>query len=205
VAAPAVAPPPSEVLVVGDSIMKGYGLSESQAWPTLLADDNGWALTSDACNGAGFLDVAGVDCLENFPQIIAGAAGLSPSLVLIAGSSNDIGEDVAALQASTIQSFSRLRSQFPTARIIALNTFWGDTTPPPEVATIDAQVSAAVKRVGGSYLDVGQPLDGRPDLMQADDIHPTVEGQQLLEQAIFAALQQAAVDAAKQVLATPAP
>ncbi len=185
--------------------MKGHGLDESRAWPTLLAGDNGWTLTSDACNGAGFLTVGVNDCDEDFPEIIAGSAGLSPSIVLIAGSSNDIGQGNAALQASTIHSFTRLRNQFPTARIIALNTFWGDTTPPAQVATIDAQVSAAVAQVGGTYLDVGQPLDGRPDLMQSDDVHPTVEGQQVLEQSIFGALQQLTIDAAKQALATPAP
>jgi hypothetical protein len=34
---------------IGDSIMKGYGLTPTDAWPELISATNGWELTSLAC------------------------------------------------------------------------------------------------------------------------------------------------------------
>ena len=42
--------------------------------------------------------------------------------------------------------------------------------------------------VGGHYLDIGQPLGGHPELMQDDDVHPTVAGQVVLAGTIQAAI-----------------
>ena len=69
------------------------------------------------------------------------------------------------------------------------------------VHLIDAQVMQAVEQVGGTYLDIGQPLASHPELMQVDDVHPTAAGQLVLDAAIQGALataQQTALQAAQQ-------
>ena len=174
-----------QVLTIGDSIMKGFGLSTSQAWPALIAAHNGWELTTLACNGAGFLTIGSAqDCGKNFPGVVIAAAALHPDIIIISGSSNDFGENNTALLDSTITAFTRLRAEFPNARIIGLSTVWGRHRPPAQLAQIDAQVTQAVEQVGGTYLDIGQPLASHPELMQVDDVHPTAAGQLVLDAAI---------------------
>lgn len=200
-AVPSPAPAP-QVLTIGDSIMKGFGLSTAEAWPALIAAKNGWNLTTLACDGAGFLAVGSADdCDDNFLGVVASAASLHPDIIIISGSSNDFGASNAALLKSTITALTRLRTEFPSAQIIGLSTIWGDTDAPGQLAQINAQVKQAVEQVGGTYLDIGQPLSGHPELMQADDVHPTDAGQLSLDAAIQSALtaaQQLAQEAAVQ-------
>jgi acyl-CoA thioesterase-1 len=180
--------------------MKGFGLPPAEAWPALLATQQGWKLTALACNGAGFVTIgSSQDCNTNFLGIITDAASLHPDIVLISGSSNDFGQSNAALLAASTNALARLRAQFPAAQIIGLSTVWGDTEPPAQLADVDAQVKHAVNQVGGIWLDIGQALAARPDLMQADDVHPTAAGQLVLDNAILAAYT-AAQQAAEQAI-----
>ena len=201
--APPVAPTvPLHVLTIGDSVMKGFGVEPGQAWPELISQQNGWSLTTLACNGAGFLAIGNPDdCDSNFSSIVEAASSLHPDLVIIEGSSNDFGMSSSSLLESTVGAVSALHAKFPRAKIVGLSTVWGDTTVPDEIAEIDSQVQQAMTQVGGTYVDLGQPLSGHPELMQSDDVHPTAAGQQVLAAAIKDALvsvEQAAKDAANQ-------
>ena len=190
--APQPVRPAPQVLTIGDSIMKGFGLPTSQAWPALIAAQNGWDLTTLACNGAGFIAIGSTqDCGSNFPSVVIAAAALHPDIIIISDSSNDFGENNTALSNSTTTAVTRLRAEFPNAQIIGLSTVWGDTAPPAQLAQIDGQVKQAIGEVGGTYLDIGQPLSGHPEWMQADDVHPTADGQLVLDAAIQGALYTA--------------
>ena len=177
------------VLTIGDSIMKGFGLTPADAWPELISATNGWDLTTLACDGAGFLAPGNPDeCGNTFVDISRSSAALHPDLIIIQGSSNDFGESNSQLLAATGTALSLLRSEFPNAEIIGLSTVWSETEPPAQLADINSQVQQAVTAVGGHYLDIGQPLGGHPELMQDDDVHPTVAGQVLLARTIQAAI-----------------
>ncbi len=52
--------------------------------------------------------------------------------------------------------------------------------PSPQTPVVAGIVRTAVLSVGGHWVDVGQPFQGRLDLVQKDDIHPTADGQKLL-------------------------
>ncbi len=185
-AAPSVADP--TVVTIGDSIMKGHGLSASQAWPALMAEQNGWRLDNLACDGAGFLAVGDdSDCGETFAGLVAHAVALHPRTVIIEGSSNDFGESNDDLLPETRAQLAELRAALPHAQIIGLSTLWGDTAAPAQLADVDQQVRDAVTRVGGVFLTIGQPLSGHPEWMQHDDVHPTAAGQL----AIYGAVQTA--------------
>jgi acyl-CoA thioesterase-1 len=180
------------VVAIGDSIMKGHGLTATEAWPALMASENGWRLDNLACDGAGFLAVGDdADCGETFAGLVAKAVALHPRTVIIEGSSNDFGESNGDLLPETESQLAELRLALPHAQIIGLSTVWGDTAVPSQLADIDAQVRDAVTRVGGQFLEIGQPLGGHPEWMQSDDVHPTARGQL----AIYAAVR-AAFDAA---------
>jgi acyl-CoA thioesterase-1 len=97
-------------------------------------------------------------------------------MIIVSGSSNDVGENNTALSDSTVTALTLLRAEFPNAQIIGLSAVWGDTAPRP-TRPDRCPVTHAVEQVGGTFLDIGQPLRGHPELMQADDIHPTAETQ----------------------------
>ncbi|ARC58127.1 hypothetical protein AS850_13670 [Frondihabitans sp. 762G35] len=181
-AAPTARMAPLTAVAIGDSIMDGHGLTEAQSWPSVLADEQGWDLTDLASDGTGYVQVGAED--DTFQAQAEKAVSLDPDIVIVAGSSNDLGEDTAAVQKAESTLVRTISTKLPNARIVAVNTFWGDTAPPAQLADFDAVVEQAVSGSSGTYLDVGQPLAGRPDLMQSDDVHPTAEGQRLLAASI---------------------
>jgi acyl-CoA thioesterase-1 len=180
------------VVAIGDSIMKGHGLPAAEDWPTLLATTNHWDLTNLACDGAGFVKAGDPsDCGEDYSGLIAQTAALHPSLILISGSSNDLGEDNGELQKRTEDILHALRDAAPKAVIVGISTVWNDTEAPDQMNDINEQVRTAIRQVSGVYLDIGQPLAGHRDWLQSDDVHPTTKGQQELARAIAGAIRSA--------------
>lgn len=180
------------VVAIGDSIMKGHGLPAAEDWPTLLATTNRWNLTNLACDGAGFVKAGDAsDCGDDYSGLIAQTAALHPSLILISGSSNDLGEDDGELLKRTEDMLHALRDAAPKAAIVGISTVWNDTKAPDQMDDINEQVRTAVKQVSGVYLDIGQPLAGHRDWLQADDVHPTAKGQRELAKAIAGAIRSA--------------
>ncbi len=180
------------VVAIGDSIMKGHGLPAAQDWPALLAAANHWDLTNLACDGAGFVKAGDAnDCGDDYSGLISKAGALHPSLILISGSSNDLGEDNGQLLSETKAMLETLRKAVPAATIVGISTIWNDTKTPDQMDDINEQVRTAVKQVGGVYLDIGQPLAGHRNLLQADDVHPTAQGQRALAKAIAGAIRSA--------------
>jgi acyl-CoA thioesterase-1 len=175
-------------VAIGDSIMEGHGLSADQAWVATLAKEDGWEFTNLASDGSGFLKVGTKG--DTFADQAQAAIAMHPSVVVLAGSSNDLGESNAALAKATTATLKTLRSALPTARIIAISAVWGATSLPPQMTEIDHQVRSAIAAVGGEYLDIGQPLAGHPELMQSDAVHPTAAGQRVLARAVSDASRQ---------------
>jgi acyl-CoA thioesterase-1 len=180
------------VVAIGDSIMKGDGLSAAQAWPAMLAASKNWNLTNLACDGAGFV-AAGDDndCGSNFSALVDEAVALHPTLILVSGSSNDLGIDNDRLTTETDSVVSNLRAKLPTTTIVGISTVWNDTIAPDQMSDINAQVRTALLAAKGTYLDIGQPLAGHRSWLQSDDIHPTVRGQQELAKVIAGAIRNA--------------
>jgi acyl-CoA thioesterase I len=170
------------VVAIGDSIMEGHGLSADQAWVASIAKQDGWRLTNLASDGSGFLKVGNKG--DTFTDQARAAIALHPSVIVVSGSSNDLGESNVALTAATTATLKMIRVALPAARIIAISAVWGATTLPTQVNAINSQVKAAVAAVGGEYLNIGQPLSGHPELMQSDAVHPTAAGQLVLAHAV---------------------
>ena len=176
------------VVAIGDSIMEGHGLSANQAWVASVAKQDGWKLTNLASDGSGFLKVGTKG--DTFADQARAAIALHPSVVVVSGSSNDLGESDADLSAATTATLKMIRLALPAARIIAVSAVWGATALPAQMIAINNQVKAAVADVGGEYLNIGQPLSGHPELMQSDAVHPTAAGQLVLARAVAAAARQ---------------
>jgi acyl-CoA thioesterase I len=175
------------VVAIGDSIMEGHGLRPGQSWAGLLAKQHGWRFTNLASDGSGFLKVGTKG--DTFADQVRAAVKLNPSVILLAGSSNDLGESNPALAKETTATIASIRAALPDVKIVAVSAIWGATSAPAQLKDIDGQVESAVTAVGGKYVDIGQPLAGHPELMQSDTVHPTAAGQRVLADSIVAAFR----------------
>lgn len=185
-------PPRPVVVAIGDSIMKGHGLDPADSWPALLAVDDRWKLTNLACDGAGFLRAGNTDdCGNDYSGLVAEAVAKHPQLILISGSSNDLGLDDTQLKRQTDAVVSSLRKKLPNTVIVGISTVWNDTATPDQMNDINEQVKSAITGAHGLYLNIGQPLAGHKEWLQDDDVHPTLEGQRRLARSISAALKKA--------------
>lgn len=187
---PSATRPAIRTVAVGDSLMSGFGLDRAEAWPVLLSARGSVTMTNLACAGMGFV-VQG-DCGTTYAGLVPAVAALQPQLLIVESSSNDFWEDADEIRADTADTVTELHDAAPDARIVGLSTIWNDEDDVPEdtAVTSDA-LRDAVDAVGGTFLDVGQPLRGHPEWMQEDDVHPTPRGQRAIEQTVMSALQAA--------------
>lgn len=185
--------PKTQVVTVGDSIMNGMGLADGQAWPELLAAQDGIDLVNLACDGAGFVMIG--SCGLAYDGWIADLRAAAPKYVIIQASSNDAAVTEDAVVRETDRTMGMLREALPDTTIIALSAVWNDADDVP--TPVDAATSAlraAAAAYGAVFVDVGQPLQGHPEYLQFDEIHPTAEGQIALMVAVDDALKAQGVD-----------
>ncbi|MEV7758524.1 SGNH/GDSL hydrolase family protein [Microbacterium sp. NPDC089180] len=189
---PAITPAPVRTVALGDSLMSGFGLDPAEAWPVMLAARGEVAMTNLACAGMGFV-VQG-DCGTTYAGFVPAVAALQPQLLIVESSSNDFWEDADEIRADTQDTVAELHDAAPDARIVGLSTIWNDEDDvPDDTAVTSDALREAVDAVGGTYLDIGQPLRGHPEWMQEDDVHPTPRGQRAIEQTVMSALQDAGI------------
>lgn len=173
---PAVAHPAGRAVVaIGDSIMDGHGLDDGQSWPEVVARTHGWALTDLAADGDGFV-TPGNDG-TTFADQVTTAIRLRPSMVILSGSSNDLGKDETQVESAIAAAVQRLRAALPDATIVAASPVWREDAFPAQLTRIAAVVAKDVRAAGGTVLSFADPLRGHPELMQSDDVHPTAAGQ----------------------------
>ncbi|MGN6427102.1 MAG: SGNH/GDSL hydrolase family protein [Leifsonia sp.] len=171
-----------QVVAIGDSIAFGKGVRPDEAWPALIARQHGWQLTDLAVSGSGFVK-AGWNG-TTYRQQVDTALTLNPDYILIAATRNDRNEAPAAVTASATELLGELHDAFPKAHIIGITAVWGSDQPPASIDTVDAIAEKAVTDVGGTFLDIGFPLVGHPELLQADGIHPNAAGDRTVAKVI---------------------
>lgn len=167
---------------IGDSIAIGYGVPADDAWPLLVADRLDWTLSDFAESAAGFT-VKGLNT-HTFDDQVSAVIRLHPDVVIVGATRNDVFASTPDLQRAATAALHRLREALPHARIIGVSALWGSDPTPAQIPVISRTVQAAVLDVGGSWVELGQPFAGHPELLISDQVHPTVEGQQLIADAV---------------------
>jgi len=165
------------VAVIGDSIESGLGLEPAEAWPALVAASRDWRLDNLSVPGAGF--VAQGSNGDDFSAQVDAAIASRAQLVLIGASDNDLGTDIAEVSAAMQKEVDRLRSALPDVRLVGFNALTGQASD-ADLAPFDAALRTAVESAGGTWIDLGQPYRDRGGLVQDDDEHPTLPGQQAI-------------------------
>lgn len=176
-----------DAVAIGDSIAFGKGLTPGEAWPALISAEHGWRLTDLAVSGSGFVKPGWNG--TSYRQQVDAALRLHPSVILLAATRNDRDEDAATVTANADRMLRELRETFPHATIVGITGIWGSDQPPATMTRVDTIVGDAVRDVNGTWLDIGFPLVGHPDLVQADGIHPNAAGQRVVARMIDSKLR----------------
>ncbi|PKQ26961.1 MAG: hypothetical protein CVT64_00470 [Actinobacteria bacterium HGW-Actinobacteria-4] len=179
------------VLFLGDSYTEGTGLTPDEVplrWSTQLAQQLGWREINAGCNGSGYTR-PGLRCGTTYEQRIALLTDPVPDVVVVSGGVNDLGASREQIEADVAATYATLRATFPEATIYAVGGIYYTGSERPEVLQfLNDAVRDAAEREGVVFIDIGEPLLGRPDLMAPDGLHPNPEGHTVIKDLTVAGL-----------------
>jgi acyl-CoA thioesterase I len=172
------------LVVIGDSYSEG--VDNTVVWPQLLAEERGYRLVNLSIGGTGYVNGA---FATTFVDRIKSADLERPSIIIFAGSRNDIVFSSAEVEAAAREALASAQDRFPDARIVAIGPIWDSSTPVDEVRAINSAVSQAADASGIEFVDA-LSADWLADrsLIHADGIHATDAGQQVLSDGVEEAI-----------------
>ena len=166
------------VAFYGDSYTLGTGASDpSVRWSTVICDDRDWTEFNPSVNGLGFVNNRGTFGEGDEPSLVIAD---DPDILFITMGLNDnFSYDRAAdkIEAQITDDFSRLSTALPDARIVVVEPFWYTDERPDSVEVIIGWVDDAAAAIGADYIPgASHWIEGHPEWMAADGLHPNDEG-----------------------------
>ena len=166
-----------QIIVLGDSITAGYGLSSEQAYPHLLSQKLNLSILNRG--------VSGDKTADGLARLSEDVLSEKPWMVIIALGGNDFLKKVPKLETeqNLRQMVNQIQAQKAITVLLGMN-----------LGLFKDEYESLYKRVAeetGSYL-IPQVLKGiidNPKHRQEDIIHPNAKGQEILAERIAKALQ----------------
>jgi lysophospholipase L1-like esterase len=164
----------------GDSYTRGTGAtSPDRRWSTIICAERGWYEFNPSVDGLGFVNNRGLalggDLVDQIvdhdppPDIVIVTMGLNDNFSM-PHRADDIETAIGA-------DLERLREELPDARLVVVEPFWYTDDRPASVEQIIDWVEDAAERVGADYIDgASRWLEGHPEWMADDIIHPNDDG-----------------------------
>jgi hypothetical protein len=87
--------------------------------------------------------------------------------------------------------YSDIHAALPKAKIYATSPIWDNTVTPANIKTMGSSVRKSITAIGGTYLDIGEPLLDHPELISTIVGHPNDAGHKAIADAVIAQLQSA--------------
>ncbi len=185
---PAAAAERPAIVFLGTSLTAGYGLPESEAYPALIQRR---------------VDAAGLD----YRVVNAGVSGdtsagglrrldwllrLPIAVLVLELGANDMlrGQPPESLEANLSAILERTRAAHPEVRFLVAGMRAAPNLGRDYAQAFDATYPRLVGRHGAAFVPfLLEDVAARPELNQADGIHPTAEGHALIADRVWAALQ----------------
>lgn len=170
-------PPAPLVAFIGDSYSAGAGGTPGLGWTSVLSQTKQWTEKNVALGGTGYVATAGqegcgLDFCPNYEGVVEEVVLSSPSMVIISGGRNDRWVPAGDVEAKAAELFTTLQARLPEAKIIVTSPIWDDDPAPKDIAEVIAAVQSAAESAQVTYVDLGQPLAGHPEMLSADGVHP---------------------------------
>ena len=198
ISAPTAAIPANDgkvILALGDSLFAGYGLGPGQSYPAHLESALKARGLSVRIVNAGVSGDTTADGLARLDFVLNGI-GQKPALAIISLGGNDMLRAVPP--AETRRNLSDLLGKLRAAQVpvLLLGLLAAPNLGQDYTASFNPIYPALAKQYGAKLVPFWlQPLQGHPELVQGDHIHPTLRG---IDQLVSATRDQVA-DAIKSV------
>jgi lysophospholipase L1-like esterase len=178
------------VAVLGDSFAAGSGASTSDTgWVRVMAKERDWQVTNLAAPGVGYARArANAGSYVTRVQAVVAA---DPALVLITGGANDIGLPPESVSKAVTDTVGGIRAGAPSAVIVIVTPWWDQRPADSRFAAVIDRVKRAATDSGATWLDTGQPLTGRSELLTADGLQPNDQGHRALATTVLEQLAKA--------------
>ena len=173
------------ILIMGDSLSAGYGIRPEQAWPSLL----GARLAEKHLDySVANLSISGETTAGGRSRLGMALKKYKPSVVVIALGANDglRGLPLAQMRENLGAMIDEARSAGATVLLAGMRL-------PPNYGPYAADFHdsfVGIARVKKTPLIdfLLEPIATRPQLLQADNLHPLAEGQPLIVEHVWPAL-----------------
>ena len=168
----------TRVAFYGDSYTLGTGASDpSMRWSSIICADRGWSEFNPSVNGLGFINNRRTFGDGDEPSEVIAA---DPDILFITMGLNDnfsYDRQAEAIKTQISDDFTRLKMALPDARIIVVEPFWYTDLRPASVEIIIGWVKAAAAEIDADYIPgASHWIEGHPEWMASDGLHPNDEG-----------------------------
>ncbi|MEO5921149.1 MAG: SGNH/GDSL hydrolase family protein [Pseudolysinimonas sp.] len=172
----------------GDSSTLGTGASDPEVrWSSVICRDRGWREFNPSVNGLGFVNNRRPDVdlpslvIAQDPDIVFVTMGLNDNFSY-AVAADDIHDAIDA-------DLHRLKDELPDARFIVVEPFWYTDERPESLAVIIGWVHDTADAIGVDWVpEASHWIEGHPEWMAADGLHPNDDGYAEMARQMDAAL-----------------
>jgi len=180
----------TRVAFYGDSYTLGTGASTpANRWSTIISERRGWSEFNPSVNGLGFVNnrLVGIDLpgliIDDDPDIVFITMGLNDNF-----SYPRAGDGI---KSQIAEDFERLTTALPNARFIVVEPFWYTDERPESVEVIIRWVEDAAAAIDADYITgVSRWIEGHPEWMASDRLHPNDAGYAEIARRMDAALAE---------------
>jgi len=174
----------------GDSYTLGTGASDpANRWSSIICRDRGWREFNPSVNGLGFVNNPRPDIdlpslvIEQDPDIVFVTMGLNYNFSY-AVAADDI-------HAQIDSDLHHLKAELPDARFVVVEPFWYTDERPDSLAVIIGWVHDAADDIGADWVpDASHWIEGHPEWMASDGLHPNDDGYAAMARQMEAALAE---------------
>lgn len=178
-AAPASVEPDGEGPIVafyGDSYTLGTGATDpARRWSTVVSAERGWTEFNPSVNGLGF-----VNNRAFAPDLPALIVEQRPELVIVTMGLNDnfsYERAGSGIRDQAVEDLELLARELPVARLVVVEPFWYTDVRPPSVEAVIGWVRESAEAVDADWIGgASRWLEGHPEWMAADGLHPNDDG-----------------------------
>jgi lysophospholipase L1-like esterase len=107
----------------------------------------------------------------------------------VSGGRTDSSDNPSTARDEIDALFAKLHRKLPDAVLVAVAPFWGDSDLPDEMVQLGTAIEDGVTAVGGTYLDIEDPIHGHPRFM-ADLADPNDDGYAAIAAALAPKLEE---------------
>ena len=176
------------VAFLGDSYALGTGASvPSKSWANLVSLKQGWVEKNLSDNTTSY-STAGEPGGTSYRARLGAVVATGAQIVVVSGGRNDVGVSATQFRGDVRATFAGIHTGLPKARIIVVSPTWGNDPVPARLTALISIVKSEAARVGATYLDIGEPMFGHPNMVGVDGWHPNDAGHAAIAAAVEKAL-----------------